>query len=295
MATLTEIVDDTYDLLYGVAQVERPKTDTLNGALNSSVTTAAWDTATMWKRGDFAESEENGEILEMLVDAGTTIIRARPRGQTTAAAQSDGGVFARNPTHPRYLVERMINQVIDNELANKVWIRNHRSLTPVLGDSMYNLDVDDIDIDFMYQFDIAGDNRLRPLPFGWWDVPTPVHADAASTLNVLVLRRVHNQEEDVYYATRTRPNSSDIADIPDDIVACISWLTVGKLLSSKVAPQRSRASRNPQRVSQSGDRLLRDASFFRAEGERMVKDVQLRLRRELQKDKQFRTLRRRVG
>jgi hypothetical protein len=300
MATLATITDATYDLLYGTAQVERPRLDLLNGAITVGATTATFDTTTMWKQWDYAEAEADGEMIQFLEDhqaGATNILRAQPRGQTTAAQHDDNSVWYRNPKHPRYLIERLINEVIDNELGPHIWVRVNRKLTGgyIVGQTSYELAATDLEVEQVYQYDIGSTTKFYPIAHGLWDVDGSVHTDVSSTGRLLRIFRVHDSAEDVYYTVRSRPMSSDIASLSDQVANLVPWAVAGKAMAVTVGAKRGADARSPQVVSQSGDRPLRDATFFRAEFERMRADEELRLKLELMKSKQYKPRHRRVG
>ena len=140
MATLATLVDDCYGILYGIGQAERPAEDLINGSLAQGATSVTMDTDKLWKRGTYAEFVTDGELIIFAADAsGATTIRRGQRG-TTDVAQADNSLVYRDPTFPRYEIERLINQVVRDDLWPNVWSWHKDTVSFVSADFMYPLD-----------------------------------------------------------------------------------------------------------------------------------------------------------
>lgn len=281
MATRASILLEVERLLYGMVGAERPKEDTLNGAITSGATSLTPTTTALWKRDNYAEfidtSGASDEIVIFAADSsGATTVR---RGQlgTTAAAQSSGDVMRKNPTYPRITIEDAIDDVVDNELWPDVWFWSDRTLTFTAGDHLYDLAAADEEVLEMYQFNLNSDNGFHPFPGPWYSVKTQVHTDVASTGKVLLVRRVYDTAETVHYVAYTRPQSSAISSLPDTVANIIPWGAVAKLLTGKISQRHIDPLRDRAITEQDP---TRDWRFFQAEFERMKQDEKVRLRKE---------------
>lgn len=294
MATLADLVTRVEDLIYGVARVERPKEDTLSTAV-SGTTDTEWRfvTDTMWKRDDYAQPIAASEIIVLAEDhpSGADVtVRRGQRGTTAAASYAQGGVFYRNPIYTRSLIERTVNEVIDNDLWPQLWMWKENSLTFAQGDTHYELAANEEDVIQMYQINIGSTDRIDPMPNGWWRVMSQINTTASSTGKLLRLFRVYDPDATVYYSAKQKPQSSEISELSDEIVNMVPWKVAGKLMAGRAIQQRSAPSRSPQSNSREGDRLLRDYTFLDVEFRRMKKDEENRLKT-LMKDWQPRYIR----
>ena len=297
MATLSGLVDDVYTMLYGVAQAERPQEDTLATAVSdSSDTTWRFTTTTMWKRGDYAEAADtSGEIVIMTEDhpSGSDVtVRRGQRGTTKASSYSSGQVFYKNPTFPRFEIERLINQVVRNDLWPDVWSWHKDTLSFVAGTYVYALDQYVEDVVAVYQYDLSSDGRLWPLPRTWWDVERQVATTVATNSLALRIRTVKDEASTVYYTAKRRPDPNDLANMSDEVAELVPWAVVGKL----GAGDRAAAVRhNPQRdrSDQTEGGPFRDYRGFMAEFLRMKNDLNKKLRTEVPQERIYRPKRRR--
>lgn len=164
--TLAGLILDVEDMLYGLAQVERPAEDTVVKSV-SAANDVAWRMATpsLWRRGDLAEYWPSagtvGEIVLMAEDHAQSSDVTVRRGQwrtTAAASYASGNVFRKNPAYPRVKIDRFIDEVVDTQLWPHVWYRSKRTITNYDSDATYYpLNVADFDVEEMYQLDLTGE------------------------------------------------------------------------------------------------------------------------------------------
>ena len=299
MATLDTLIVDTLNMLYGQTQAESPETDTLAAAVSTtSDTTWEFVTTDMWKRGDFAEHVDSGSGIYELVQlgedhpSGTDVTVRRAQRGTTASTYASGAVFNRNPTFPKHEVAKLVSQVVDNELWPDVWYRTNRTLTGgwVEGDTTYDLAATDVEVEKLYQYNLAGDNGYHELPMGWWDVEGSVDdATVTTTGRLLRIFKVYDPDASLFYTVRAKPSSDDVSSLPTQIANMVPWGACGKLIAgTRTGPQRVAPSRSPQAVAQSGDRLIRDYAFFDNEFRNLRTQYKRELRKEAVKALNFR-------
>lgn len=285
MATLAGIVDDVYTTLYGIGRAERPARDLINGAITSGAVTFTVDTAALWKIGDYAEFND-GELV--FVEAGTANPFTIARGQrgTTAAAQADNAVIHRNPTFPRFEIERLINQVVRNDLWPNVWTWSRASLAFVNQDYMYNLGLYIEEVVDVYQANLNADNRFYPLDRNWWDVTRQINTAVSTNGNLLRLRHVWNEAATVYYTAKSRPDPADLANMSDEVAELIPWAVAGKIEGSRTPATRHRP------IQDRADRIeggpFRDYRGFMGEFIRMRKELHTKLVKEVPAKPKFR-------
>jgi hypothetical protein len=285
MTTLAALVDDCYGMLYGSAQAERPREDTLvNLVSDDADVTWEFTTPAMWKRDDYAEAADTaGEIVIMTTDhpAATNDVTVR-RGQrgTTAkvAGYSAGDVFYKNPNYPRYEIERLINQVVRSELWPDVWTWHQDTLSFVSGDTTYNLDQYVTEVTSVYQYDLNSDGKFHPLPRTWWSYERQINTAVSTNSNLFRLYAVHDEAETVYYTAKRRPHPDDLANMSDELAELVPWAVVGKLQPGRGVAKRSRP-KSSQDDSEGG--ALRDYRGFMAEFLRMRKQLKLVLMDEI--------------
>ncbi len=292
MTTLSALVDDCFGILYGVGRAERPKEDILDGAILSGAVSLTPTTAALWKRDDYAEFAADGELFIFAADsAGATTVRGAQRG-TTAAGHADGAVMYRNPTFPRYEIERLINQVVRNDLWPNVWTWEVASLSYINADTTYDLGDYIEDVATVYQYDLDSDERFYPLDQTMWDVERQVNAAAgAAAGNLLRLIRVKDESETVYYTAYRRPDPADLANMSDEVAELIPWAVAGKLEGERSAAVRHRPQTSTTERMEGG--LFRDYRGFMSEFLRMRKQLNTKLAREVPKAPRFRARRRR--
>jgi len=285
MATLAGLVADTYNLLYGVAQMERPAEDTLTGAINDAVTSLTPTTTTLWKRDDYAEFAD-GEVVVFAADsAGATVVR-RAQRSTTAASHSDGALMYKNPLFLRSQIEDFVTEVVNNDLWEDVWSWHQDTLTYTQGDTTYDLDQYVEDVVKVYQYDLDSDNRLHPLPRTWWDVEKQVAAAVSTNKNLLRLRRVHDTTATVYYTAKRRPNAADLSNLSDECASLVKWAAAGKALAGlRSAPMRYDPAHQTRDQSEGGP--FRDYRGLMGEFLRGKTQLNRTLRREVPEERIF--------
>ena len=170
MATLASLVLDVEDMLYGMAQMERPSEDLISTEV-ADENDVAWRFTTLAyaKRGNYMEvytaDGAEGEIVILAADqtaTGSDVAVRRAQQQTTAAATTiaAGSVARVNPTFPVVRIKRFINEVIDNHLWPDVWYRTNRSVDPNTGRRLYPLNASDFQVEEMYQIDTASEAAI---------------------------------------------------------------------------------------------------------------------------------------
>lgn len=226
-----------------MARLERPEEDTVGTAPSpaASGTTITMDTESLWKRNVYAErvpsDGSESEIIVFAADAsGSTNIRRAQRGTTASGDWTAGDVVRVNPLYPRSVLARFINEVIDTALYPNVWYRSERTLTWAPLDRTYSLNADDFKVLQMYQYDTDGNEEYRPFPDQWWDEVESVAASIDATGKLLLLRRVWDPNETVYYTARTKPSSDAIASLPDRIANMVPWAVCAKVLGGTRVP-----------------------------------------------------------
>lgn len=291
MTTLALLTDDVYGILYGVGRAERPKEDTC-GVLTDSGTSATMGTAALWKRDDYAEFAVDGELMIFTADAsGATDVRRGQRGTTAVSHLADAVVY-RNPTFPRYEIERLINQVVRNDLWPNVWTWETDSLSYVSADTTYDLGAYIEDVTTVYQYDLNSDSRFYPLDQTAWDVERQINASAgAASGNLLRLMRVQDEDETVYYTAKRRPDPADLANMSDEVAELVPWAVAGKLEGERSAAVRHRPATGLTDRMEGG--LFRDYRGFMSEFLRMRKQLNTKLALEVPAAPKFRARRRR--
>ena len=291
MTTLALLTDDVYGILYGVGRAERPKEDTC-GVLTDSGTSATMGTAALWKRDDYAEFADDGELMIFTADAsGATDVRRGQRGTTAVSHLADAVVY-RNPTFPRYEIERLINQVVRNDLWPHVWTWETDSLPYVSADTTYDLGAYIEDVTTVYQYDLNSDSRFYPLDQTAWDVERQINASAgAASGNLLRLMRVQDEDETVYYTAKRRPDPADLANMSDEVAELVPWAVAGKLEGERSAAVRHRPATGLTDRMEGG--LFRDYRGFMSEFLRMRKQLNTKLALEVPAAPKFRARRRR--
>jgi hypothetical protein len=291
MTSLALLTDDVYGVLYGVGRAERPKEDTV-GVLTDSGTSATMGTDALWKRDDYAEFATDGELMIFTADAsGATVVRRGQRGTTAVSHLADAVVY-RNPTFPRYEIERLINQVVRNDLWPNVWSWEVTSLSYVAPDTTYDLGDYIEDVVTVYQYDLNGDGRFYPLDQTMWDVESQINAAAgAASGNLLRLVRVQDEDETVYYTAKRRPHTADLSNLSDEVAELIPWAVAGKLEGQRSAAVRHRPTTGVTDRMEGG--LFRDYRGFMSEFLRMRKQLNTKLVTEVPAAPKFRARRRR--
>lgn len=300
MADLASLTADVFDMLYGVAQVERPAEDTLATAV-SSAADVSWQftTPAVWGRNDYGEDAAAGELVVFAAahpDAGDATVRRGQRGTTALAAYAAGDVFYKNPTFPRHVVERFINETVDGDLFPHVWTWASTTVSWVTGQTTYELPADCEGVGAVYQADIDGDGRFHPIDRSLWEYVPVVDSALSSNGNFLRLFRVYAEDETIYVTYKQRPSSAALASMSDELAALVPWGVLAKLLGgTRVAPARSAPGRSTPIPQVSGSQLLRDYAFFDQQFRQMRADEKRRLRGQVFQQKQRRRARVRRG
>ena len=299
MATLASLVDDTYDILYGIAQVERPAEDTLSTTVDDDADVAwRFTTAAMWKRGDYAAAADTAaELVIMAGDhpsgASDVTVRRAQKGTTAkVAGYAAGDVFYKNPKFRRAQLERAINEVIRHDLWPHVWSWHQGTVTWTAGDHTYSMPQYVEDVVHLYQVDINGDGTFNPIDRDLWDVERQLDTNVATNKNLFRLRWAHDEAATVYYTGKRRPHPDDVATLADELADMVPYAAAGKLMLQTAPRKRV----NPQR--QDKDRVeggeARDYRGLMAEFLRMRSEYGKQLRLEVRPEPKFRQ-RRRVG
>ena len=279
MATLATLVDDCYGILYGIGAAERPAEDLINGALAQAAVSVTMDTDSMWKRGTYAEFATDGELIIFAADAsGATAIRRAQRG-TTDVAQADNSLVYRNPTFPRYQIEKLINQVIQNDLYPNVWSWHQDTVSFVSADFMYPLDQFIEDVATVYQADLNSDNRFYPFPPSWWAVENQINSTVATNGGLLRLRTAKDESATIFYTAKRRPDPADIANMSAEVAELIPWAVAGKLEGQRTVATRHRPHTDNADRIEGGP--FRDYRGFMGEFIRMRKELRTRLDKEV--------------
>lgn len=291
MTTLAALVDDCYTMLYGIPQAERPQEDTLATQVTDDADVAwRWTTEALWERGDYAEAADGtGELVIMAEDhpSGADIAVRRGQRDTTAkvAGYASGAVFYKNPVFPRVEMERMVNQVVRNELWPAVWTWHQDTLSFTAGTYYYPLDAYIDEVEVMYQYDLNSDGRFHPLKNSRWDVELQVASGIATNGGLLRLRGVYDESETVYYTAKRRPDPSDLSNMSDEVAEMVPWAVVGKMVAgNRIAPIRSRPSRDGDNAEGG---TTRDYRSFMAEFLRMRGALNKKLRKDIPSDYRF--------
>lgn len=253
MADLDSLCDATLDILYGLDQYEHPREDTLGAAIaDGTTTTMTPTTPAMWKRDDLCEFPATDEIVRIAADAVTTATIRRGQRGTTAAAQADGAVMVKNPPFPRIKVKDEIGKVIRSELWPHVWSWHKDSLTFTAGQATYELDNYIDAVVLVYQEDIESDGQFHPLHPGWWDVERQV--DAATNDRWLIVHKVFDPSELVYFTAKRRPHPDDVANMSDEVADLVPLITAARMMMRRgpglrEAQPRSQRDQDGRRMS----------------------------------------------
>ena len=296
---LAALVLDCEDMLYGLAQVERPREDTLLAAVTAdSDTTWRLGHYSMWKKDDYAEYVPSdgswGEIVILAEDhpspgADVSVRRAQQR-TSAASSYTAGSVFRKNPTFPRVKIARFLREVVDTQLWPHVWIRTGRSLTWSATARHYALNALDFDVEEVYQYNLSSTVNFNPFPRGWWEVVTDVHSGMQSTGRALRLHRIYDSTKTVYYTARTKPSSADLSTLPSPMLEMLPWGACWMLLGgTRAAPRRI----DRKRVVTEGEeesQVFADASFFKQSFLTMRDDYRRQLLTEKKPPRNYRPL-----
>lgn len=291
MTDIASLTAQTLNVLYGLESVERPIEDRLDGGIDASTETVATDTAAMWNIDDFAEFA-NDEIIRFINDAATEA----KRGQlgTTGQTQADNAEMTKNPPFTRTVVKEQINGVVRGDLWPHVWVWHQNSLTAVTTDFMYDLDAWVEEVVLVYQENIDADEKWRPLPPGWWDVERQIDTAVATNLNMLVLHRVFDYDETVYYTAKRRPDPSTagLTAMSADIADMVPWAAAARCLALR-SPQVKNAATRSRKDQEGG--FLRDYRALMSEFIRQRDGLNRILVSEVREDKRWRGLTRSFG
>lgn len=269
MATLADIVEHVRDTVYGMRKDLRPRKDRLDGAINDSVTAVDFETPAMWKRGDKAEFQDNGEIVELRADLTGASVEVFERGAdgTTAASHDDHTIVLHDPRLSLKKIERAINNAIDNDLWPHVWIRTERTVSGYDDEvEVYELAAGDVDVEQMYQYDVDSDDKWREIPNAYYSVINSVASavpTGATSGKALVIRRVIDADETVYYTAKTKPSSSSISDLDSALVEMAAIRASATLMAQAPVERRQRQTGRTRRQDQATDYGTLMAEFIR--------------------------------
>ena len=291
MATLAALTDSVYNLLYGLAQQQRPYEDTIDGAFAQGAATLTVDIEASWKRGDYAEFDD-GELIIFGADAsGATAVRRAQRG-TTDVAHDDEDVILKNPEFPRSSIDTLVEEVIDTDLWPKVWSWHNGTIPFQTADSTYDMPQYIEDIVMIYQYDLDNDERFYPLDRNWWNTERQISATVSTNKNLLRLRHVANEAAAVYYTGKRSPAFADVANLSTDIEKLIPWAVLGKLSQAGALRERMDPPRQ-SRDRDSGD-AGRDFRGYMSEFLRLRKQLASVLKLDVREERIYRPRRRRV-
>ncbi len=300
MATLTTLTNDVQDMVYGSGVVERPSEDTLATAVTSTGDTSwQFTTPTYWNRGDYAEDQTAGEIVVFAAEhpsGGDATVRRAQNGTTALAAYSIGDVFNKNPKYPRHVIERFINETIDNDLWPHVYMWGETTVTWVTGQTTYEMPTDCEGVAAVYQADIDSDGKFYPIDRDSWEFVSVVNTAESTNGNYLRLFRAYDTSDTIYVTYMQKPMSSAVSTLSTEVAALVPWRVVGKLLAgTRLVPARTSPGRARPVVNASGSQLSRDFAAYDAEFRRMRADEKRRLRRAVPQQKNRRRSRVRRG
>lgn len=282
MTDLATLTDETLNLLYGAGITERPDEDTITSSPAAGDPTITFATDAMWKRGDYAEFDD-GEIVILAADAsGATAVRRAQRG-STAAGHTSGARVVRNPLFPIVDVQRRIQTVIRTELWPHVWSWHQGSVTWVTGDHIYDLPQYIEEVDLVYQVSLDG-FRWQPISTGDWEVERQIDTTVATNSNMLRLRSIHFESQDVLYIGRRRPHVDDLANLSDEIAAIIPFGAAATAIAARPSPLQVDASRNKR----AGERdMVRTYQLLRSEFETKRDQLRRQLLNEVKRERRF--------
>ena len=236
MATIGGIVERVEEMLYGMAEIERPPEDVATKAAEGSTSVTAVGYFNMWGKDDYMEQVPAagavGEIAIVTTDPTTSTVAIRPaqRG-TTGAAWSAGSVIRKNPKYSRIAIDNAVKDVcrIDLSQSQGVYYHTIRTLSFVEGDRLYDLDADDFDIVRMYQV-IDDEEYVIGHGAGGWDVRQLFDTTNSTAGKAIRLYQVRDIASTVYYVARTKVAYANLADFPDELESIIPWFVCARLL-----------------------------------------------------------------
>lgn len=296
MATLGGLTDDVLNMIYGMAQVERPAEDTQVTATFTDVATEVeLATPSLWRRGDYAEADD-GDVVILAEDhpaaTNTVTVRRGQRGSTATQHLTASAVWSKNPKFLRTQVERAIKEVVRLDLWPHVWTYHHGTVTYTHGDTTYSLPQYIEDVVMMYQYDLDGDARFHPLARTAWDVERQVNTAVATNSNLLRIRTAYDDGYTLYYTGKRRPHVDDLANMSDEVAQLVPWAASGKLLAgARAAPRRYDPPRQDRDQTEGG--IFRDYRGFMAEFLRQRSALNIALEKEVKSEKKFVQKRRR--
>jgi hypothetical protein len=280
VTTRADLILRIEDMIFGMAEVERPSEDVVTLA-DTTTTTMTVATDSFWKQGRYGEivpaDGSEGELVICAADAaaGSVTVRRGERGTTAAAA---AGLVARvNPKFTRKMISERIDEVITDSLFPHVWYHSQRSLAFTDQDYIYDLAVEDYFVVQVYQ--VVDDQKL-PFPSGWWIEENLIDTTIGASGKVLRLRRVRDQTATVFYTARSKPVVADLAAFPDPIVNLIPWFVCALLMGgTRTIPARYDPNRAGGLEVQEGG-PQRDWRFFEQKALLKRNELNIALRRE---------------
>lgn len=286
MTTLADLTQATWNLLYGIGGFERPWEDRATGTISTGATdlSSLLSANSEWFENDVMEFPA-GEVAFVVADTASSVNRGRDG--TTAEALSSGDPIIKNPDFPRHRVEQAIKETIRLSLWPHVWTWHQDSLSFVIGDHSYDLDQYVEDVVLVYQHNLNGDARTHWLYRGThWDVQRQMDSGVATNKNLLRVKKVHDQEETVYYTAKRRPHVDDLDNVSDEIADMIPYAAAGKLATGRNVQQKSTRSNRDKNFQA-------DYEGFMSEFLRMRSELTKLLHDEVERDPEYRPKRRR--
>ena len=294
MATLSQLTDDVYNMLYGIAQQERPIEDTQVTATFTAVATEIeMSTPAAWRKDDYAEAASDGDIIIFAehhpAATNTATVRRSQRGSTATEHLTASTVWYKNPKFTRVQIERFINEVVRTDLWHPdkgVWTVHHGTVTYSEGDSTYDLPQYIEDITMMYQYNLGSDGGLHPLPRSMWAVERQINTAVSANSNLLRLRQPFDTGETIYYTGKRRPHVDDLANMSDEVAQLIPWAVVGKMMAGvRGAAKRHDPPRADRDTTEGGE--FRDYRGFMSEFLRQKNQLNKQLLSEVREEKVF--------
>ena len=220
MATIGDLILRTEEVLYGSGLFEHPDEDTLGAAIaNGTATSMTITTSGFMQRGDYAEFVPvDGSIDEVVIAAavsGATITIRRGQRGSTAAAQSDGDVYRKNPAFTRTAIDQKIQHLLDTDgvIWPKAWSWYQGSLTFATDDHLYDLPQYIEDVVSVYQSNLDSDGKFAPIDNGLWEVVRELSTSVTTNKTLLRLASVYDEDTTVYYTGKRRPAYADLANL----------------------------------------------------------------------------------
>lgn len=298
MTTLAALTDKVLAQAYGARVVERPQSDTMfTTSITSGTTEIRMDTESLWRRGDLAEFQSDGEIFEFTENhpsAATATVRRGTRWGNAAGSQSAGAVVYRNPVFPIKTVEQLINETVRDDLWPEVWSWHNGTISFSTSTEMYSLPQYVEDVARLYQYNLNSASELVPIQRTAWDVERNLNTAVATNGAAIRIRgnAIPDDTATLYYDGMRRPHPDDLANLDDRLADLVVYGVLGKLdpVARAIAVQHpARGSRNSQKLSETLQTLVAFTGLFRQN----KADIAETLKAEIPLEPRFRPRRRR--